>query len=223
MKIITAARPPPRATPGAHRRGEGGFAPRTPLPLNFQWGASRPTPHTPHPGTSRNRSGSKNDVDRPNGWAEIFILEPKSAKQHLGHDLAEIGRRGEGGFEPATARNREPRPRPLGHGGLFPLGNRPPGESAPRGITPRGITPWGITLWGIAPWGITPWGISPWGMTSGKGFARLGISPERLRHTISSLKDSSQIGQTLARLGPPDWRPAGARLGGPPERESPPD
>ena len=39
------------------------------------------------PGTHRNRSGSKNDVDRPSGWAEIFILEPKSAEQHLGHDL----------------------------------------------------------------------------------------------------------------------------------------
>ena len=43
--------------------------------------------HAPAPGTHRNRSGSKNDVDCPNGWAEIFILEPKSAEQHLGHDL----------------------------------------------------------------------------------------------------------------------------------------
>ena len=56
-----------------------------------------------------------------------------------------------------------------------------------------------------------------------KSNARLGLSPERLRHAISGLKKSRQIGQTLARLAPPDWRPAGARLGVPPERESPPD
>ena len=118
--------------------------------------------HAPAPVTHRNRSGSKNDVDRPNGWAEIFILEPKSAKQHLGHDLAEIGRRGEGGFEPATARNREPRPRPLGHGGSFPLGNRPPGESPPRGITPWGIIPQGNHPPGESPPGeSSPWESSP--------------------------------------------------------------
>ena len=133
--------------------------------MNFQWGAS--LAHPPAPGTHRNRSGSKNDVDRPNGWAEIFILEPKSAKQHLGHDLAEIGRRGEGGFEPATARNREPRPRPLGHGGSFPLGNRPPGESPPRGITP----------WGIIPQGNHPPGESPPGESFPRGITPLGESP----------------------------------------------
>ena len=61
---------------------------------------------------------------------------------------------GVGGFEPATARNREPRPRPLGPAefspplgdhspresppwGITPLGNHPPGESSPRGITPK--------------------------------------------------------------------------------------
>ena len=130
-----------------------------PLPLSFQWGA--PRTHPPAPGTHRNRSGSKNDVDRPKGWAEIFILEPKSAKQHLGHDLAEIGRRGEGGFEPATARNREPRPRPLGHGGSFPLGNRPPGESPPRGITPWGIIPQGNHPPGESPPGESPLGNHP--------------------------------------------------------------
>ena len=123
-------------------------------------------PPAPAPGTHRNRSGSKNDVDRPKGWAEIFILEPKSAKQHLGHDLAEIGRRGEGGFEPATARNREPRPRPLGHGGFFPWGivpqgNHPLGESPPGESFPRGITPLGNHPLGNHPWGITPLGESP--------------------------------------------------------------
>ena len=121
-----------------------------------------------------------------------------------------------------------------------------PGESSPRGSSSRGITPWGITPRGIIPQGIIPQGNHPpgesfpWGIISQGNhplgndspdwasrqighLARLGISPERLRHAISSLKDSRQIGQTLARLGPPDWRPAGARLGGPPERESPPD
>ena len=126
------------------------------------------------PGTHRNRSGSKNDVDRPNGWAEIFILEPKSAKQHLGHDLAEIGRRGEGGFEPATARNREPRPRPLGHGGSFPCGNRPPGESSPRGIVPQGNRPPGES----SPRGIIPQGNHPLGNhPPGESFPR-GIIPQ---------------------------------------------
>ena len=65
--------------------------------------------------------------------------------------------------------------------------------------------------------------LVPAGTSWYPAFARLGISPERLRNAISSLKDSRQIGQTLARLAPPDWRPAGARLGAPPERESPPD
>ena len=71
-------RPAPTAT-----GGEGGEA--DPPPLNFQWGASLAYPLAP--GTSWNRSSSKNDVDRPNGWAEILILKPKIAKQHLSHDL----------------------------------------------------------------------------------------------------------------------------------------
>ena len=45
------------------------------------------------PGTHRNRSGSKNDVDRPSGCPEILILEPKSAEQHLGHDSAKFAPR----------------------------------------------------------------------------------------------------------------------------------
>ena len=110
--------------------------------------------------------------------------------------------------------------------GIVPQGNRPPGESFPRGIIPQGNHPPGESFpWGIIPQGNHPLGNdSPdWASRQIGHLARLGISPERLRHAISSLKDSSQIGQTLARLGPPDWRPAGARLGGPPERESPPD
>ena len=45
------------------------------------------------PGTHRNRSGSKNDVDRPSGCPEILILESKSAEQHLGHDSAKFAPR----------------------------------------------------------------------------------------------------------------------------------
>ena len=136
--------------------------------------------------------------------------------------------------------------------GIVPQGNRPPGESPPGESFPRGITPWGITPQGnhspgeSFPRGITPQGNHSPGESFPKGIipqgnhplgndspdrasrqighlARLSISPERLRHVISSPKDSSQIGQTFARLCPPDWRPAGARLGGPPDRESPPD
>ena len=115
--------------------------------------------------------------------------------------------------------------------GIVPLGNHPPGESSARGIIPQGNHSPGESLPGESfPWGIISQGNHPlgndspdWASRQIRHLARLGISPERLRPAISSLKDSSQIGQTLARLGPPDWRPAGARLGGPPERESPPD
>ena len=160
-----------------------------------------------------------------------MILEPNSAPQHVWSPWSQFGPRGGGGFEPRTARNQEPRPRPFGPAGSFSWGivpqwNHPPGESFPRGIIPQGNHPPGESFpWGIIPQGNHPLGNdSPdWASRQIGHLARLGISPERLRHTISSLKDSRQIGQTLARLGPPDWRPAGARLGGPPERESPPD
>ena len=124
-------------------------------------------------------------------------------------------------------------------GGIMSLGSHSPadplGESYLWGIIPLGNPPWRIIpLGNHLPGGSSPWGIVPlgnrrpgespdWASRQIGHLARLGISPERLRHAISSLKDSSQIGQRLARLGPPDWRPAGARLGGPPERESPPD
>ena len=69
------------------------------------------------------------------------------------------------GFEPTTARNQEPRPRPFGPAGLFswgitPLGNHSPGESP--GESFPGESPPGKSF----PWGITPLGNHPPGESS---------------------------------------------------------
>ena len=54
-------------------------------------------------------------------------------------------------IEPATARNREPRPRPLGPGGSFSLGESPPWGINPWGISPLGNHPPGVSLPGESP------------------------------------------------------------------------
>ena len=98
-----------------------------------------------------------------------MILEPKSASQHVWSLWSQFGPRGGRGFEPRTARNQEPRPRPFGPRGLsswgiVPQGNHPPGESSPRAIIPLGNHPPGESF----PWGITPLGNrppGPWGIT----------------------------------------------------------
>ena len=112
-----------------------------------------------------------------------------------------------GGFEPATATNREPRPRPLGHGVSFPLGNRPP-----RGIVPQGNRPPGESFLGESPPGESfPRGIIPQGNhTPGESFP-WGIISQGNHPLGNDSPDwaSRQIGHLARTVAPHNLQPQG--------------
>ena len=107
----------------------------------------------------------------PTDAPKSFFWSQNRPRNIRGH-LCQIWAPGQGGGGGNRTHDRwVPRAASLTTGprGVFPLGDRPPGESSPRGIIPLGETPpgdsflRGIIPLGETPWGIVPQGSSPWG------------------------------------------------------------